>query len=150
MPYPANAIAILTAVHREIDALFEQFEAATPERQLALTALITATLAQHEAIERQVFYPAASAVADVAELIDVAAVERATTDFLLGRIADHTLSLPMLRAHMTVLREHFANHVDIEERQLFRRLRGSGLDLEALGARMQDFAFEQGHDGTSG
>ncbi|GGI76158.1 hypothetical protein GCM10007973_11220 [Polymorphobacter multimanifer] len=145
MPQPPNAIALLTAVHREIDALFEQFEVATPERQLALKAPICAAIASHQALEQQVFYPAVSAVLDTAELIDVAVVERMTTEFLLEHIADPAMSPEMLRAHMTVLREHFAHHAEMEERQIFRRVRGSDLDLEALGARMQAFVARPGY-----
>src|SRR5271154_3471883 len=55
----ADAIALLKADHRRVEALFEQFEAATsaPKKQDLATQICT-ELTVHATIEEEIFYPA--------------------------------------------------------------------------------------------
>ncbi len=54
-----NAVQLLSADHREVEALFEQFEKASgSERKEKLAKQICTELKVHAMIEEEIFYPA--------------------------------------------------------------------------------------------
>ena len=74
----ASAIELLEADHREVEALFEQYEELEDRPKKELLALkICLSLQVHAQIEEEIFYPAARKAIAKAELIDEAIVEHA-------------------------------------------------------------------------
>src|SRR5262245_21795083 len=86
-----DAIALLEADHREVDALFREYAelckayADDGEKGL-LVAQICALLTVHATIEEEIFYPAARAALAQGDLIDEAQVEHATAKGLIAQI----------------------------------------------------------------
>ncbi len=117
--------------------MFEQFEAATPERQMPLSRLICKALNRHIILENELFYPAIRDSLDQPDLLEVAAVEHEVAAVLVRCISEDDLPAARLRAMMDVLRTHIAHHVENEERQIFRRVRTSGANLERIGEELR-------------
>ena len=87
-----DAIEMLTADHKEVKALFKQYdelveaEADDDEKQ-ALAEQICQMLTVHATIEEEIFYPAAREVlGDDEDLVDEADVEHATAKDLIAQI----------------------------------------------------------------
>ncbi|MET0180379.1 MAG: hemerythrin domain-containing protein [Novosphingobium sp.] len=129
-----DAIALLEADHREVRALFEEFEQATGDadkRRLAI-AICTA-LKVHARLEEDIFYPAAFAAIEDADLIGEAQVEHASARDLIAQIESGAPGEALYDARVRVLSEYIDHHVAEEEGEIFPQCRASGLDLDALG-----------------
>src|SRR5687768_547861 len=73
-----DAIAMLKQDHREVEALFKRFEKAgdgAKQQKRKIVDKIIRELAQHAAVEEQVFYPAAREFASRAENIVLESLE---------------------------------------------------------------------------
>jgi hypothetical protein len=89
-PSPAgapDAVALLTADHREVDALFDQYEATDSDADKgALAAQICLALKVHAQIEEELFYPPARKATGDADLVDEAVVEHMGAKTLIAQI----------------------------------------------------------------
>jgi hemerythrin superfamily protein len=132
-----NAIQLLTADHRKVEDLFEEFESATrKDRKAKIAQQICQELLVHTQIEEQAFYPEAQdALGDEADLVDEAQVEHASVKWLIQNIQDEPES-DLFEARVTVLKEYVDHHVKEEEKQMFPKIKKSDLDLEELGESM--------------
>lgn len=133
----ADAIAILEADHREVERLFEQFEAAegaSSKRDLAIA--ICAALKVHARLEEELFYPATYEVLDDRNLIEEAQVEHASAKDLIAQIEAGAPGEAFYNARVNVLAEYVGHHVTEEENEIFPQCRRSGMDLIELGAVM--------------
>lgn len=133
----ADAIAILEADHREVERLFDKFEAAEGDaNKRELANAICVALKVHARIEEELFYPAAYAVLDDKSLIDEAQVEHASAKDLIAQIEAGAPGEPFFDARVKVLAEYIDHHVTEEEEEIFPQCRQSKMDLDKLGAIM--------------
>ena len=133
----ADAIAILEADHRQVERLFEQFEASegdSTKRDLAIS--ICAALKVHARLEEELFYPAAYEVLGDKSLITEAQVEHASAKDLIAQIEAGAPGEAFYDARVNVLAEYTSHHVSEEEQEIFPQCRRSKMDLVGLGATM--------------
>jgi hemerythrin superfamily protein len=133
-----DAIALLKADHRTVEALFERFESATGEgKKQALAEQICMELAIHAKIEEDVFYPACEGAVD-AELLKEAYVEHDGAKVLIAEIEAGGPD-EFYDAKVKVLSEMIEHHVKEEEKRvegMFSQARAAGLDMDSLGEQM--------------
>lgn len=137
---PTDAIAMLTAEHKEVKAMFEQYgqlgdRARATKKKLADQICNALTL--HAAIEEEIFYPALRAASkDAADLLDEALVEHAGAKDLIAQLQEMDPEDDLYDAKVKVLGEQIDHHVGEEEGDMFPKAKKAGLDLAALGSEM--------------
>jgi hemerythrin superfamily protein len=135
-----NAIAMLTADHREVEELFEQFEKLTDRakaRKKKIADQICTALTVHTQIEEEIFYASVrEEIGEAADLLDEAEVEHASAKDLVMQIQEMDPDDELYDAKVKVLSEQIAHHVEEEEKELFPKVKKSELDLDALGEEM--------------
>ena len=154
-----DAIKLLTADHKEVKALFKEYEKlvkdeAEDEEKQALAEQICMMLTVHATAEEELFYPAArDALGDDEDLVDEADVEHATAKELIAQIQGSTPDDPHYDAKVKVLGEYIEHHVKEEEGEIFPKVRKGGLDTAALGeelaARKEALMAEMGHEASA-
>lgn len=135
-----DAIALLTADHREVSEMFEQFEQlgdrATTSKEKLKDKICKALIA-HTTIEEEIFYPAVRAKIEEGEdLVDEAIVEHASAKDLIQQLQEMQPDDELYDAKVKVLSEQIEHHVKEEEQEMFPKAKKSGLDLLALGQEM--------------
>lgn len=136
MPSQKDAIALLKADHRHVEALFETFEKARSNRKQALALEICTELMIHTMIEEEIFYPACKGQIEDDPILDEAYVEHDGAKVLIAEILGSQPDEAFYDAKVKVLSEMIKHHVKEEERRsegLFAQARNAGLDIEALG-----------------
>jgi hemerythrin superfamily protein len=135
-----NAISMLTAEHREVKALFEQYEKLGDRAKGAKKKIadqICTALTLHAAIEEEIFYPALRAASkEAADLLDEALVEHAGAKDLIAQLQEMDPEDDLYDAKVKVLGEQIDHHVGEEEGEMFPKAKKAGLDMEALGTEM--------------
>ncbi|MBW8845437.1 MAG: hemerythrin domain-containing protein [Burkholderiales bacterium] len=134
-----DAIELLTTDHREVKALFKEYdklvkaEAETGEKQV-VAAQICVMLTAHATAEEELFYPRAREVlGEDEDLVDEADVEHASAKELIAQIEAGSPDDPLYDAKVKVLGEYIDHHVKEEEGEMFPKVRKSDLDLDAIG-----------------
>jgi hemerythrin superfamily protein len=140
MTKPTDAIAMLTAEHREVKKMFEQYEG-LGDRAMAgkkkTADQICNALTLHAAIEEEIFYPALRAASkQAADLLDEALVEHAGAKDLIAQLQQMDPEDDLYDAKVKVLGEQIAHHVGEEEGEMFPKAKKAGLDMVALGEQM--------------
>jgi hypothetical protein len=135
-----DAIALLKADHRKVEALFAKFsKAKQPDAKKALATEICMELSVHAQIEEEIFYPAGrEGVED--DLRHEAYVEHDGAKVLIAELAGSDPSDEFYDAKMTVLCEQIKHHVKEEEKPgegFFAQARDAGLDMDALGDQLR-------------
>ncbi len=137
---PTDAIALLEADHRAVDALFERFESMTDDDEKSgLVKTICTELIIHTSIEEEIFYPALKGKIDD-DMLDEAYVEHDGAKMLIAELIASTPSAPFYDAKVKVLSEEIKHHVKEEEEPgdgMFAAARETDVDLVALGEHMQ-------------
>jgi len=143
MPTPnktPDAIALLKADHRAVEAMFEQFEATTSKaKQQKLATEICTALIIHTIIEEEIFYPALKGKIEN-DLLDESYVEHDGAKVLISQIMAGAPGEDFFEAKVTVLSEDIEHHVHEEEMPkegMFAQARASDVDLVTLGAAMK-------------
>ena len=135
-----DAIALLKADHRAVEALFEKFEGAKGDGAKQKIALeICLELTVHAQIEEEIFYPACEGKIDE-DLIKEAYVEHDGAKVLIAEIEAGAPDDEFYDAKVKVLSEQIEHHVEEEERRLegmFSQARKAGLDMDELGERLR-------------
>lgn len=137
-----DAIALLKADHKEVRALFEEYdelaqaEAEADERQ-TLAEQICDMLTVHATIEEEIFYPAARDAEVDSDLLDEAEVEHASAKDLIAQIKGMSPDDELYDAKVKVLGEYVNHHVEEEEGEMFQKCRKAKLDLAGLGAELE-------------
>jgi len=136
-----NAVRVLTADHREVKRLFQQYQElvdheAGDEEKKPLAEQICAMLTVHATIEEEIFYPAAREAIKDEDLVDEAAVEHAAAKDLIAQIQQSEPDEELYDAKVKVLGEYIDHHVKEEEGELFPQARRAKLDLDALGQQL--------------
>jgi hypothetical protein len=133
---PSDAIALLEQDHREVEAMFEQFEKLDSKAEKArLAAKICLSLTVHTMIEEEILYPPAHKKIEH-DLVDEAIVEHNGAKQLIAEIEAMTPREHLYDAKVKVLGEYVKHHVKEERDEMFPQLRKSNIDLRALGDKL--------------
>jgi hemerythrin superfamily protein len=134
-----DAIALLKADHRTVEALFEQFEGTSGSAKKQKIALqICLELTVHAKIEEEIFYPACEGKVDE-DLLKEAYVEHDGAKVLIAEIEAGNPDDEFYDAKVKVLSEQIEHHVGEEEQRMegmFSQARKAGLDMDALGEQL--------------
>ncbi len=138
-----DAIKLLTTDHREVKALFQQYQElvdddAEDDEKHPIAQQICLLLTVHAQIEEDIFYPAAKEAIDESDLVDEAAVEHASAKDLIAQLEESDPSDELFDAKVKVLGEYIDHHVKEEEKQMFPQARKAGLDLKAMGEQLAE------------
>lgn len=140
-----DACDLLDADHIAVKHLFVEYArlamaapAAAAERR-PIAQKICAELTVHAQIEEEIFYPALREATDAEELLDEAEAEHQEARRLIAQIQGLRRADAMQDELVMQLARSVEHHVKEERDHLFPKARSaSGMDMEALGARMQE------------
>ena len=136
---PVDAIALLKADHRTVDALFDEFDKARrSDTKARLVAQICDALKIHTLIEEEIFYPAVRSKIDP-DIVDEGVVEHDGAKVLINDLVAAKPTETYYDAKVKVLAEEIRHHVQEEEgwlRGMFAQARRTDVDMEALGAKL--------------
>jgi hemerythrin superfamily protein len=139
-----DAVSVLKAQHREVEALFKRVLASDdPRSRKELLGEIAHALAVHTEIEEEVFYPAVRSLGTepIEDLIDEAFEEHHVVDLILAELPRVNPRDDRFVAKMTVLSEVVDHHVKEEESDMFKRAQALGVKrLTELGEQLQKAA----------
>ena len=150
-----DAIQMLMADHKEVKAMFKEFEALkekddADDEKADLVGRICAALTIHATVEEEIFYPAVREAIDDEELMDEADVEHASAKDLIAQLQESSPGDDHYDAKVTVLGEMIDHHVKEEEGEMFPKAK-EALDTFAIGAelaaRRTELESEQGVEG---
>ncbi len=139
-----TAIDLLKSQHEEVKALFKKIEKASARAQKTkLFDELAEKLVGHDAIEREIFYPACEKSMGMTDLLGEALVEHGVVEFSLYQ-ADQARQSKDFAFKCQVLSEIVLHHVKEEEEDFFPKVeKALGRDkLVQLGARMKE-RFEE-------
>jgi hemerythrin superfamily protein len=144
-----DALKLLTQQHREVDALFEQFEEAEDDAEKrACFDEIADNLAIHATIEEKFFYPAVRAKQTEEELEESFDEHLEIKKLLVD--AMNSTEKPGFDARVAALQGAVEHHVEEEEEELFptvRELLGADA-LEAIGQQLEAEAAAMKEEGA--
>lgn len=136
-----DAIALLKADHRKVEALFDSFEAAKDfSKKKALAQQICLELTVHTKIEEEVFYPACEGAVEE-DLMQEAYVEHDSAKVLIAEIEAGSPHDKFYDAKVKVLSDMIEHHFEEEEKRaegMFSQARRAGLDMDTLGRKMAE------------
>ena len=136
---PLEAIALLRADHKAVDALFAEYEKArAPSKKKLLVAKICAELSVHAQVEEEIFYPAVKKALKDKELVPEAIVEQATMKDLIAQVEGIEPDGEMFDAKVKVLSEYVKHHVKEEHTEMFPKAKATRLDMLELGGRIAE------------
>lgn len=139
------ATAMLKADHRNVEQLFKKYEQLDDDGQKRdIARQICQELVIHTMLEEEIFYPACREKLglDAAgeEALDEAQVEHDGAKTLINELLAGSPGSQFYDAKVTVLAEYIKHHVGEEEKPgdgIFARAEKAGLDMAALGQRLQ-------------
>jgi len=138
-----DAIALLKADHREVEAMFSRFEGLGERAQKTKSDIvqrIIEALSVHAVIEEQVFYPAVrKAVSDLNDEVLEALEEHHVVKWTLSELEKMSPQDERFDAKVSVLTEAVRHHVREEEKDMFPQVRKalSGAQLQDLADRLR-------------
>jgi len=136
-----NALDLLKKQHRQVEALFKEYEKlgdeAMEDKQRVFT-LIADNLAAHASIEERYFYPSVNSE-DTEEILLESAEEHLAAKRVIADLLDLPSSDETFDAKVKVLQDMVDHHVDEEEHTLFPKVRKAvdKQSLEDLGIQME-------------
>jgi hemerythrin superfamily protein len=136
---PADAIALLKADHRQVEAWFSQFaKSKSKQKKQQLATNICDALTVHTTIEEEIFYPAFIEATGDKDMHHEAVVEHAGAKSLIAEIQAMSPDDDYYDAKVTVLSEMIKHHVKEEEQPggMFAEAKKSDMDLQALGEQL--------------
>jgi hemerythrin superfamily protein len=137
-----DAIELLTTDHKEVKALFKQYDKlvesdGSEEEKQALADEICQMLTVHATLEEELFYPAArEALGEDEDLVDEADIEHASAKELIAQIEGSSPDDDHFDARVKVLGEYIDHHVKEEEGEMFPKAKKGGLDVAELGTQL--------------
>jgi hemerythrin superfamily protein len=134
-----DAIALLKADHRQVEAWFSEFEKSkSSAKKQQLASKICEALTVHTTIEEEVFYPAFLQMTEDKDMHHEAVVEHDGAKKLIAEIQEMSPEDDYFDAKVTVLSEMIKHHVREEEKPagMFAEARKSEMDLRALGEQL--------------
>jgi hypothetical protein len=142
-----DAIALLEADHRRIEALFKRGEKTTVRGvnvRRELLRRIEAELNAHELIEEKILYPALKVHPEARDIVLEGVQEHHVADLIMKELRALDRADEQWGAKFKVLKENIEHHIQEEEGPMFRTARGlfSRDELRAMGARMSRMKAE--------
>ncbi len=134
-----DAVSLLKADHRQVEAWFAEFEGArTSSKKQQLASKICEALTVHTTIEEEIFYPAFLQSTEDKDTHHEAVVEHAGAKKLIAEIQGMSPEDDYFDAKVTVLSEMIKHHVKEEEKPggMFAEAKKSEMDLAALGEQL--------------
>ena len=136
-----DAIALLTSQHKEVTAMFKEFEELGDRAKAGKKKIadkICQNLVMHTMIEEEIFYPAVRGRSKEAEeMVEEAIVDHASAKDLIAQIQEMDPDEELYDAKVKVLGEMIEHHVEEEEKEMFPKVRKMDLDLATLGQEMK-------------
>jgi len=135
-----SAVDLLKEQHEEVKTLFKKIEKASARSvKTKLFDELAANLVAHDAIEREIFYPACEEGMGMTDLLGEALVEHGLVEFGLYQ-ADQARAEKDFSFKCKVLSEIVEHHVEEEEEEFFPKVeKALGEEkLQELGARMKE------------
>lgn len=135
-----DAVALLKADHRKVEALFKKAMKAKGAAQEKLVEQICDELIIHTTLEEEIFYPACRSEDVEEDKMDEAQVEHDGAKVLISDLLAAGPGAPMYVAKIKVLSEYIKHHVKEEERPrngVFAAAKRKGVDMQSLGAAMK-------------
>jgi hypothetical protein len=136
---PKDAIALLTADHREAEDLFEQFEkSGSDSRKQELARKVCKALKVHTQIEQEIFYPSFLQATEEEDIHHEAEIEHQGATRLIEDVEASGPDDDYFDAKVKVLSEMIKHHVNEEEKRggMFSKARQSDMDLKELGEQL--------------
>ena len=136
----ADAISLLKADHRQVEAWFSDFaKSKSSAKKRQLTSNICEALTVHTTIEEEIFYPAFLQATEDKDMHHEAVVEHAGAKQLIAQIQGMSPEDDYFDAKVTVLSEMIKHHVKEEEQPggMFAEAKKSDMDLTDLGERLR-------------
>jgi hemerythrin superfamily protein len=135
-----DLLQVLHHDHKTVQEMFFQFTQLEDDKaKKALVGEIIKELTIHAKAEEEIVYPAVRDAADEAEdLMDEADTEHHVVKFLMAELRDMSPKDDHFDSKVTVLCELVKHHVAEEEKEMFEKIKNSGLDLEELGKQVID------------
>ncbi|WP_312204240.1 hemerythrin domain-containing protein [Brevundimonas sp.] len=139
----ADAIELLKADHRRVEALVAEYESASDRRKAAIIREACTELTLHTLLEEEIFYPACRAAdgEETEDALDEAQVEHDCAKLLIIELLASSQDDPLQSARFKVLAEQIKHHVAEEEAPrtgVFAKATAAGVDTAALGRRLQE------------
>jgi iron-sulfur cluster repair protein YtfE (RIC family) len=131
-----DALVLLHQDHERVKRLFAQFDQ-VPEGRSEIVEAACSALSAHTQLEEELFYPAVQEHIKRGNLVEEARVEHDTVKQLSSKLQSGLLDDAARDATFRVMARVVTQHIALEERELFPDVRGSDLDLVALGERMR-------------
>src|SRR5688500_11887411 len=125
--------------NKEVTTLFKKIEKTeSEEEKVALFEELAANLAAHDAIEREIFYPAIEKKMGMDDMLGEALVEHGVVEFSLYQ-ASQAMGGEDFDFKCAVLKEMVEHHVEEEEKEMFKKVEKefSADELETLGEKME-------------
>ena len=138
-PARKDAIGLLKADHRQVEAWFGEFASSRSDgRKKTLAQQICQALKVHTQIEAEIFYPAFLEATEEKDIHHEAEVEHDGARKLIAEIEASGPQDDYFDAKVTVLSEMIKHHVNEEEKRdgMFAKARGAKMDLDGLGERL--------------
>ena len=135
-----SAIALLKEDHDYVKQAYRQFEKMDHEDLEAVQGLVKnvcAALEVHTRIEEEVFYPPVRKALDDEDMMNEAEIEHDSAKTLIRQLKRMKPSNEKYVATFTVLCEYVLHHVKEEEDEMFPKVQRAGLNLTALGRKLQ-------------
>lgn len=135
-----DALGLLKEDHARVQSMFNRFEKleSNSDKQ-ELASAICSELKLHAELEEKIFYPPVRRAIEDEEIMNEADVEHAGAKELIAKIEKSKPSDRHFDAYVTVLGEAIKHHVKEEEGEMFKQIRKTDLDLDALGDKMLKF-----------
>jgi len=136
-----NAIELLKTQHDDVKELFEKYEKlgdkATEEKQKCFFE-IADKLSAHATIEEQIFYPAVKAK-QTEDLLLEAVEEHLSAKRVIADLLELAPEDKVYDAKVKVLQELIEHHVEEEEGEMFKKVKGllGAESLETMGTTME-------------
>ena len=133
------AVSLLKKDHREVEAMFDEYEQLEDEAEkLALFQQIATALKVHTQIEEEIFYPAERGEVED-DMLDEAQVEHDGAKKLIAEIEKMQPGDELYDAKVKVLGEYIKHHVKEEEQPggIFAQAKKGEQDLEVMGKELK-------------
>jgi hemerythrin superfamily protein len=135
-----DAVSVLKSDHRNVEILFEKYEATDQGAKAELAKQICTELIVHTQLEEELFYPACREKDVEDDLLNEAQVEHDSAKVLIKELITQTPDNEYYDAKVKVLGEYIKHHVSEEEKPsdgIFAKAQEAGVDMIALGQRIQ-------------
>lgn len=134
-----KATQLLKQQHEEVKQLFAKIEKLDEAKDpTSLFEELATKLVGHDAIERELFYPACEEALGEVDILSESLVEHGVVEFSLYE-ADRAIGEESFKAKCKVLREIIEHHVEEEEQELFPQVEKAmeASQLEELGTQLE-------------